>query len=51
MSPSNPDIYVIIKYLEIGALLMQLLLFSLRMVPLVHVHMYVNNTVAQGWTN
>ena len=30
---------------------MQLLIFFLKMAPLVHIHTYINNTVAQGWSN
>ena len=37
--------------LEIGALLMQLLIFILRMAPLVHIHTYIYNTAEQGWSN
>ena len=42
---------MIINDLESGALLMQLLLFAPKMAPLVHIHTYVNNTVALGWAN
>ena len=37
--------------LELGALLMQLLIFHPRMTPLAHIHAYIYNTVAQGWSN
>ena len=40
-----------INDLELGALLMQILLFAPRMTPLAHIHTYVNNTAAQGWSN
>ena len=28
---------------------MQILLFATRVVPLAHIHTYVDNTAAQGW--
>ena len=51
VSYSNPTGYVKINDLELGALLMQLLIFSLRMAPLTHIHTYINNMVSQGWSN
>ena len=51
VSYSNPTGYVTINDLDIGALLMQLLIFSPRMAPLAHIHTYINNTAAQGWEN
>ena len=30
---------------------MQLLIFALRMVPLAHIHTYVNSMIAQGWAS
>ena len=30
---------------------MQILIFIPRMAPLAHIHMYFNNTAAQGWAN
>ena len=51
MSSSNPTVDVTIKDPDIGALLMHLLIFAPRMVPLAHIHTYVNNTAAQGWDN
>ena len=48
VSSSNPTVDVTIKYLNIGALLMQLLLFTPRMAPLAHIHTYVDDTAAQG---
>ena len=40
-----------INDLDLGALFTELLVFSLRMAPLAHIHMYINNTAAQGWAN
>ena len=51
VSSSNPTVYVTINDLEIGALLMQILIFAPRMSPLAHIHMYVNNTATQVWSN
>ena len=48
---SNPNGDVTINNLELRALLMQLLIFSPMMAPLVHIHTYVENTAAQGWAN
>ena len=48
MSFSNPTGDVKINDLELGELLMQLLIFALRMAPLAHINTYVNNTEAQG---
>ena len=45
MSSSNPTIDVTVNEIELGALLMQLLIFAPRMVSLAHIHTYVNNTV------
>ena len=51
VSSSNPKGDVKINDLELGALRMQILLFSPRMAPLEHIHTYVNNTAVQGWAN
>ena len=51
MSSSNLTGDVTINDLYLGALLMQILIFASKMVPLAHIHMYLNNTVAQGWSN
>ena len=51
VSYSNPTGYATINNLDLGALLIQLLIFSPRMAPLSHIHTYVNNTSAQGWDN
>ena len=45
---SNPTGYVTINDLELGALLMQLLIVSLRMAPLAQIHTYINNMSSQG---
>ena len=42
---------VTINYLELKALLMQLLFFAPRMNPLAHIQKYINNTAAHGWSN
>ena len=39
------------KNLDLGALLMQILIFALRMAPLAHIHAYVDNMMAQRWAN
>ena len=36
---------------ELGEMLMKLLLFTLRIYPLAHIHTYVNEKAAQGWAN
>ena len=51
ISSSNPTGDVTINNLDIGALLMQLLIFAPRMAPLMHIHTYIDNTVAQRWAN
>ena len=51
MSYSSPAGDVKIKNLEKGVLLMQLLIFVLKMAPLVHIHTYIYNTAEQGWSN
>ena len=45
---SNSTGDVTINDLNIGALLMQILLFAPRMAPLAQIHTYVNNTATQG---
>ena len=49
--PSKLNGYMTINDLELEAVLMQILIFAPRMVPLSHIHAYVNNTEAQGWAN
>ena len=51
VSSSNRTRDVTINDLDLGALLMQLLIFATRMAPLAHIHKHVNNTEAQGWAN
>ena len=51
MSSSKPNVYVAINDLEIGALLVQTLLFSPSMAPLAHIHTCADNTAAQVWDN
>ena len=51
VSSYNPKGDVPINYLELGALLVQILIFTPRMAPLAHIHTYVDNTAAQGWDN
>ena len=51
VSSSNPTGYVTINDLDLGALLMQLLIFPPRMAPLAHIHTYINYTAAQEWAN
>ena len=51
MSSSNPNVDVTINKLDLGALLMQLLIFAPRIAPLAHIHIYVNNISAQEWAN
>ena len=48
VSSSNSTGDVTIKNLDLGALLMQLLLFAPRMAQ---IRTYVNNTAEQGWAN
>ena len=48
---SNPTGDVKINYLDLGALLMQLLIFAPWISPLEHIHTYINNMAAQGWAN
>ena len=49
MSFTNPQIDTTIKNLGIGSLIMQILLFVLRMVLLEHTRTYIENTAAHGW--
>ena len=49
MPYSKPNGDVTINNLELGVLLMQLLIFVPRMVPLAHIYTYVNNTESQVW--
>ena len=51
VSYSNPTGYVTINDLDLRALLMQILIFSPRMMPLDHIHTYINNRATQGWAN
>ena len=51
MSSSNRTRDVTINNPELGALLMQILIFAPRMALLAHIHTYINNTKAQGWAN
>ena len=51
VSSSKPTGDVTINDLELEALLMQILIFAPRMDPLDHIHMYVGNTAAHGWSN
>ena len=51
VSSSNPTGDVTIHDLDLGAPLMRILLFAPSMAPLAHIHTYVNNTGAQGWSN
>ena len=51
VSSSNPTGDVTIKNLDLGALLMHLLIFALRMAPLAHIHAYVDNMMAHRWAN
>ena len=51
VSSSNPKGDVKINDLELGALLIQILLFSPRMALLEHIHTYVDNKAVQGWAN
>ena len=51
VSSSNPTGDVTINDLELGALLMQILIFAPRIAPLAHIHTYVNNTEAKGLSN
>ena len=51
VSSSNPTGDVTINDLELGALLMQILIFAPRIATLAHIHTYVNNTEAKGWAN
>ena len=51
LSSSNPTGDVKIKNPDLGALLMQLLIFAPRMAPLAHIHAYVDNMMAQRWAN
>ena len=51
MSSSNPIGDVTINDLKLGALLMQILVFALKIAPLAHIHMYIDNMAAQGLAN
>ena len=51
VSSSNPTGDVTIKNPDLGALLMQILIYSPRMAPLAHIHAHINNTAAQRWAN
>ena len=51
VSSSNPTVDVTIHNLDLGSLLMELLIFSLRMAPLAHIQRYINNTVSQEWAH
>ena len=51
VSFSNPTEGGTINYLKLGALLIHILFFSPRMVPLAHIHTYVDNMAAQVWDN
>ena len=46
VSSSNPTRDVTINNMELGALIMQILLFVPSMAPLVHIHTYGDNTAA-----
>ena len=48
---SNPTRDVTINELELGALLMQILIFAPRTAPLEHIHKYVDNMSAHVWEN
>ena len=48
---SNPNGYVTINDLEIGALLMQILIFAPRVAPLAYIHTYANRKAERGWSN
>ena len=48
---SNHTGDVTINNLDLGAILMKLLIFAPKMAPLVHIHTYVDNTVAQRCYN
>ena len=51
VSSSNPTVDVTINDLELRSLAMQILIFKPRMVPLAHIHMYINNTASHVWAN
>ena len=51
MYSSNPTVDVTINDLELGSLAMQILIFAPRMVPMVHIHTYINNTASHGWAH
>ena len=51
VSSSNPTGDATINDLELGALLMQILIFAPRIEPLAHIHTYINNTEAKGLAN
>ena len=51
VSSYNPTGDMTINDLELGALLMQILIFAPRMVPLSHIYTYVDNMAAHVWTN
>ena len=51
MSSSNPTVDVTINDLDLGSVLMQLLIFAPKMVPLAHIHLYINNMASQGRDN
>ena len=51
VSSSKTTGYVTTNNLDIGALIMQFLIFAPRMAPLAHIHTYVDNTAVHGWAN
>ena len=56
-NPGTPGVFlqpnrdVKINNLELGALLIQILIFPPRMTSLEHIHTYAYSTAAQGWSN
>ena len=51
MSSSKSTGAMTINNLDLGLLLMQILIFAPRMALLAHIHTYIDNTAAQGWSN
>ena len=51
MPSSKPTGYVTINNMKLVAFLMEIPLFDPSMALLVHIHIYVNNTAAQVWSN
>ena len=51
VSFSNPKGDATINDLELGAILIQILVFAPRMAPLAHIRTYVDDTAAQVWAN